>query len=208
MWIQKLLKLELLFQNDQIEMQTLPLPCWSVSVTGGRNFEDCDFTPIYTITVKNISKSSKSNSHKNPSYRNFGHLNQSIIFKLFFLSSWIPWNFLIFEKCYWFPKFQKWIFRIHLTRLCQIKEQWHNQYRASIQIKCCQIFMIPVDTLMDINQEQILSTERNERAYIINESHLENRYQIIMEFCQDVWHPATRFKDTLAYIHTIITHDW
>ena len=40
-----------------------------------RNFEHCDFTPFYVLIGENISKSSKSNSTKNPTYENFGQLN-------------------------------------------------------------------------------------------------------------------------------------
>ena len=42
-----------------------------------KNSEYCDFAPIYAITAENITKSSKSNSTKNPTCENFGHLNQS-----------------------------------------------------------------------------------------------------------------------------------
>ena len=42
-----------------------------------KTFEDYDLTPYYSITAENISKSRKSNSTKNPTYENFGHLNQS-----------------------------------------------------------------------------------------------------------------------------------
>ena len=37
------------------------------------------FTPIYAVDVENISKSIKSNSKKNTTYENFGHLNQSLV---------------------------------------------------------------------------------------------------------------------------------
>ena len=38
-----------------------------------------NFTTIYAITAENISESSKSNAPKNPTYKNFGHLNKSIL---------------------------------------------------------------------------------------------------------------------------------
>ena len=48
------------FQNDLIDIPTLPsLNCkhlWSVE----KYCKDCDFTPFYSITAENISKSSKS----------------------------------------------------------------------------------------------------------------------------------------------------
>ena len=67
----------LLFQNDQIQIPTLPLPAYLRSNCGKKTSEDCDLTPFYYITAENISKSRKSNSTKNPTYKNFGHLNQS-----------------------------------------------------------------------------------------------------------------------------------
>ena len=45
---------------------------------GHMDVNPCDFTPFYVITEENTTKSSKSNSPKNPTYENFGHLNQSI----------------------------------------------------------------------------------------------------------------------------------
>ena len=59
-------------------MTTLPLPGWSSIPQFRQASEDCDLTPFYSITAENISKSRKSNSRKNPTYENFGYLNQAI----------------------------------------------------------------------------------------------------------------------------------
>ena len=48
------------FQNDQIQIPPLPLPETMRYHTQERTSEDCDFTPFYSITAENISKSSKS----------------------------------------------------------------------------------------------------------------------------------------------------
>ena len=59
------------FQNDPIDAITISLPFVKDLVFSARNSENCGFKPCYAITVEHISKSSKSNSTKNPTYENF-----------------------------------------------------------------------------------------------------------------------------------------
>ena len=61
---------EIIFQNDQIEIPTLSLPI-TLQRFSMCKFEHCNFTPIYAITVENISKSSKSTSTKKSYLRKF-----------------------------------------------------------------------------------------------------------------------------------------
>ena len=50
---------------------------WNPNFTTPSPLTRKSFTPFYPITAKNMSKSSESNSTKNPTYETFGRLNQS-----------------------------------------------------------------------------------------------------------------------------------